>query len=157
MTRIDGCLRASDGRLRFQDTSCERELLACIDAAGQAWVYHADCDGVGESDGWFQVCTDATDGRFYVLVPDDCCNACEFCTRPLQEGHADSFESVRVEYNAGTNTWTRYSVKRFYIEGFEYPRFEATRSTKVGGTCQGEYTVIDSVVRPESNPEEEEE
>jgi len=155
MTRIDGCIRASDGRLRFQDTNCDHELLACLDTAGQMWVYHADCDGVGESDGWFQVCTEPTDGTLYILVPDDCCNQCDVCTRPLQVGHDDSFESVRTVYDAGTNTWTRYSVKRFYIEGYTYPRLEAYKSTKDGGTCQGEYTVVDSYIVPEQNDEEE--
>ena len=72
-TTITGCLRQSDGKLIFSDTSCDVELPACLGAAGQLLVYHADCDGVGESDGWFEVCL-TTEGLLQITVPE-CCGA----------------------------------------------------------------------------------
>ena len=73
-TTITGCLRQSDGQLTFTDTSCDVELPACLGASGQLLVYHEDCDGVGESDGWFEVCLNA-DGTLQIEIPD-CCECC---------------------------------------------------------------------------------
>ena len=68
------CLRSSDGKLIAIDANCEDvELPVCVNATdGQLWIYHADCDGVGESDGWFQVCG-AAGGGMQITIPDDCC------------------------------------------------------------------------------------
>ena len=70
---ITGCIRQSDGKLIFIDPACsDVELPACLDAAGKLQVYHADCDGVGGSDGWFDVCV-GTGGLLQITIPDNCC------------------------------------------------------------------------------------
>jgi len=68
------CLRQSDGKLIAIDANCSNvQLPACVNATdGQLWVYHASCDGVGGSDGWFQVCR-AAGGGLQITIPDNCC------------------------------------------------------------------------------------
>ena len=82
MSTITGCIRQSDGKLTFTDTACEVTLPACLGASGQLLVYHADCDGVGESDGWFEVCL-TTEGLLQITVPE-CCVVDEWA--PFAEG-----------------------------------------------------------------------
>ena len=79
------CLRSSDGKLIAIDANCsDVELPACMNASGELYVYHADCDGQApdpENDGWFKVCR-AAGGGLQITIPDDCCGGfgdCEYC------------------------------------------------------------------------------
>jgi len=94
------CLRSVDGKLIAIDANCEDvELPVCVNATdGQLWVYHAGCDGVGESDGWFQVCR-AADGSLQITIPDNCCGCC---------GEIDFDYSIVFQYLASYNATLTY-------------------------------------------------
>ncbi|HUW33272.1 MAG TPA: hypothetical protein VM223_16815 [Planctomycetota bacterium] len=77
------CVKPADGSLAVIDPACDdAELGVCVAADGTLWIYHASCDGVGGSDGWYPICVDA-DGKLSVTIPDDCCTGgfgdCSHC------------------------------------------------------------------------------
>lgn len=70
---IVGCLRQSDGKVIFTDTECgDLVMPACINASGEVYVYHENCDGFEGSDGWYQACLNES-GQLQITIPDDCC------------------------------------------------------------------------------------
>ncbi|HUW30716.1 MAG TPA: hypothetical protein VM223_03825 [Planctomycetota bacterium] len=77
------CVRSSDGKLIAIDPNCsDVELPACMNASGELYVYHADCEGEGPeplNDGWFKVCR-APAGGLQITIPDDCCAIAPCCS-----------------------------------------------------------------------------
>jgi len=78
-TDIYGC-RDENGDIVFDDsegtgTACNGYYPTCVDGNGELWAYVADCDGVGESDGWYQACQKLVDEvpRLVISIPSDCC------------------------------------------------------------------------------------
>jgi len=120
MANVDviGCLRTSDRKLVFVDANCSSVVLpACKNAAGELWVYHASCDGVGGSDGWFRVCRNAS-GQMQITIPDDCCGG--YAPGDCRDFHLTYYVSfktyppVAVIWDSFVDGWCTWKAE-FYI------------------------------------------
>jgi len=100
------CLRSSDGKLIAIDTNCnDVQMPACLNAIdGKLWIYHTYCDGIGGSDGWYQLCP-AAGGGLQITIPDDCCEAdCpDYCSSGCP-GH--EYRLVSADFDVVVDNYT---------------------------------------------------
>ena len=113
------CLRSSDGKRIAIDANCESvQLPVCMNATtGLLWVYHAYCDGVGESDGWYQVCR-AAGGGLQITIPDDCCGELECARDSTCSGEgAEAISTFAVTYGGIEIFTCTYNNTVFSFDG----------------------------------------